>query len=252
MADASTDLSRLDQEIRSRVLQMGADKVGVADLTSVKKFVEWQGGPLLEPFNRAISIGIRISNAAVDSLFYRNNIIALKTYETHIYGVVNRRLNQIALQVVRLLQQDGFYAFPVHASQRIQDSPHHLGSFSHKLAANLAGLGWIGRSCLLITPEWGPRIRWATVLTDAPLNHGVPIESGCEEECSFCVTICPAQAFTGRPFDPNEPRELRMDAEACYQYLESRNKELGVRICGLCVAVCPQGRSNTSEASNRD
>ena len=41
--------------------------------------------------------------------------------------------------------------------------------FSNKLAAHLAGLGWIGKSCLLITPQVGPRVRWVSVLTEAPL-----------------------------------------------------------------------------------
>ena len=252
MGNSSNDLNRLDQQIRSQVLTMGADKVGVADLTPVKKFVTWQGGPLLESFNRAISIGIRISDAVVDSLFYRNNVMALMTYETHVYGVVNRLLDQIASQVVRILQQADWYAFPIHASQAIQMAPHFLGAFSHKLAAHLAGLGWIGRSCMLITPEFGPRIRWATVLTDAPLNPGIPLKNDCDSECGFCVTICPAQAFTGRLFDPKEPRELRMDANACYMHLDARKEQTGARVCGLCVAVCPHGRNTSQDSSNQD
>lgn len=243
MKDSSNDLSHLNQQIRSLVLKMGVDKIGVADLTPAKKFISWQGGPILDPYLRAISIGIRLSDAVVDSLFYRDTVVALMTYERHIYGIVNKQLNQIALQVVRLLQQAGWHAFPIHASQTIQKAPHHLGVFSHKLAANLAGLGWIGRSCLLITPEFGPRIRWATVLTDVPLPHGTPKKNKCDDDCNFCVTICPAQAFTGRQFDPSEPREARMDANACYQYLEKREEQTGARICGLCVAACPIGRN---------
>ncbi|MFQ5818896.1 MAG: 4Fe-4S double cluster binding domain-containing protein [Candidatus Heimdallarchaeota archaeon] len=241
MKDSSNDLSHLDQQIRSEVLKRGVDKVGVADLTPAKKFIAWQGGPLLDPYHRAISIGTRLSDAVVDSLFYRDTVVALMTYERHIYGVVNRQLDQIALRVVHMLQQAGWHAFPIHASQVIQIAPHHLGAFSHKLAANLAGLGWIGRSCLLVTPEFGPRIRWATVLTDAPLTPGKPIKNGCDDDCNYCVTICPAQAFTGREFDPSEPRETRMDANACDIYLEKRKEQTGAHICGLCVAVCPHG-----------
>lgn len=243
MKDSSNDLSRLDQQIHSEVLKMGVDKVGIADLTQAKKFISWQGGPILDPYHRAVSIGIRLSDTVVDSLFYRDTIVALKTYERHIYGVVNRKLDQIALQVVRMLHQAGWYAYPIHATQKIQMAPHHLGVFSHKLAANLAGLGWIGRSCLLITPEFGPRIRWATILTDAPLTPGTPMKNKCDEDCNFCVTICPAQVFTGRQFDPSEPREARMDVNACDMHLKKRKEQTGARICGLCVAVCPHGRN---------
>ena len=44
--------------------------------------------------------------------------------------------------------------------------------FPHKTAANMAGLGFIGKSVLFISNEFGPRVRLATVLTDAPLNVG--------------------------------------------------------------------------------
>ena len=134
MVNSSNDL---DQQIRSQVLKMGADKVGVADLTPAKMFVSWQGGPLLDPYPRAVSLGIRLSDAVVDSLFYRDTIVALKTYERHVYEVINRNLDQIALQVVNKLQEAGWHAFPIHATQTIQMAPHHLGVFSHKLAANL-------------------------------------------------------------------------------------------------------------------
>ncbi len=242
LSNFSNQLSGLDHEIRSQGLALGADMMGIADLTPAKQFILWQGGPLLEPFDHAISIGIHLSDVLVDSLFYQSDSMALKTYETHVYGTVNRKLDQIALQLIRLLQQEGWYAFPVHASQSIQPAPHLLGSFSHKLAAHLAGLGWIGRSCLLVTPEYGPRVRWATILTDAPLPSGIPMENGCDDDCGFCTTICPAQAFTGRKFDPKEPREQRMDVLVCNNHLELRKEQMGARVCGLCVAVCPHGR----------
>ena len=85
-----------------------------------------------------------------------------------------------------------------------------LGFFSHKLAAHLAGLGWIGKSCLLVTLEVGPRVRWASVLTDAPLMAGEPLEERCGE-CRGCVEVCPAGAFSGRSFFFDEPRAARFD-----------------------------------------
>jgi len=67
------------------------------------------------------------------------------------------------------LESHGSKSFPVPASQII-DEEKLLGVFSNKMAAHLAGLGWIGKSCLLVTPEAGPRARWATVLTQAALE----------------------------------------------------------------------------------
>jgi epoxyqueuosine reductase len=113
------------------------------------------------------------------------------------------------------------------------------GVFPHKLAANMAGLGWIGKSALLITPEHGPRVRWGTVLTDAPLEMGVPMDEMCSD-CCECVNACPAHAFTGQAFDKPRPRSEIFTAEACDHYL--RKREALHRACGICVYVCPFGR----------
>lgn len=103
-------------------------------------------------------------------------------------------------------------------------------------------MGWIGKSCLLVTPSVGPRVRWASVLTDAPLQPtGLPATQECAG-CAECVDICPVGAFTGRPFSADEPREARYDARACETYLKRIDEETGWGVCGLCVAVCPHGR----------
>jgi len=107
------------------------------------------------------------------------------------------------------------------------------------LAAHLAGLGWIGKSALLITPEHGPRVRWGTVLTDAPLVAGTPMDEMCRD-CDECVIGCPAHAFTGQAFDRPRPRSEIFAAEACYHYL--RERETLHNACGMCVYICPFGK----------
>jgi epoxyqueuosine reductase len=128
----------------------------------------------------------------------------------------------------------------VPASRRVDDE-RICASFSHKLAANLAGLGWIGKSCLLVTPQAGPAVRWATVLTDAPLEaSGGRLEDRCGS-CSACVGACPVGAFSGRPFSEGEPREVRYDARACEYYL-TRSVEGEDRVCGMSIYACPHRR----------
>lgn len=117
----------------------------------------------------------------------------------------------------------------------------YRGPVSHKLAARAAGHGWIGRSCLLVTPSVGPRVRLVTVLTDAPLPPAAVAERDCGA-CTECVDACPASAFTGRAFDPAEPIEARMDVKACAAYRAGAKVSSGTDICGVCVAVCPHGR----------
>ncbi|MEM4245914.1 MAG: 4Fe-4S dicluster domain-containing protein [Candidatus Bathyarchaeia archaeon] len=87
-------------------------------------------------------------------------------------------------------------------------------------------MGWIGRSCLLITLSYSPRVRLSTLLTDAPLDPGAPIEAGCGN-CRACVAICPVKAFTGAPFNPAEGREARYDARKCDEYFKTRRESTG-------------------------
>ena len=145
-----------------------------------------------------------------------------------------------------LVQRAGFGAWPVPAAKRV-DNARLYAIFSNKMAAHLAGLGWIGKSCLLVTPEAGPRVRWATVLTDAPLPvTGQPMEQRCGS-CRQCVDICPVQAFTGEPFRASEPREKRYDAHKCERYFDAlRAKDPEAAVCGMCLYVCPHGRKNTT------
>lgn len=108
--------------------------------------------------------------------------------------------------------------------------------------AHLAGLGGIGKSCLLITPKAGPRVRWVTVRTDSPLQPtGQPLEERCGD-CQKRVEICPVGASSGRPFREDEPRETRYDARKCENYFKDLEKKTGLGVCGLCLYVCPFGR----------
>jgi epoxyqueuosine reductase QueG len=217
------------------------DLWGVADLARARDFILDQGGGLVADYPRAVSIGLALSHAIVDQLPNRTEWSVAVGYR-HQYRTVNQRLDLVASHVTSLLQQRGYGAFPVPASERF-DSERICAVFSHKLAAHLAGLGWIGKSCLLVTPQTGPRARWVTVLTDAPLTPTAGAEMGDCGSCRECVDVCPVGAFTGEPFREGDPRETRYDARACEMYFAAlRNEKPGSDVCGLCVYVCPHGR----------
>lgn len=133
----------------------------------------------------------------------------------------------------------------------LYDDERLCAAFSHKLAAHLAGLGWIGKSCLLVAPELGLRVRWASILTDAPLQMtGKPMGERCGT-CNECVTICPVQAFTGELFRQSEPREKRYDASKCDRYFAAmRKQDAEVAVCGLCLYACPHGNRQSGKLTN--
>ena len=65
-----------------------------------------------------------------------------------------------------------------------------------------AGLGEYGRHGLVITPRFGPRVRFGKIFTNMPLSHDVPIDFGVQkfcENCDLCATGCPAKAISFSP-----------------------------------------------------
>jgi epoxyqueuosine reductase QueG len=223
----------------------GADCFGVADLAPARQAMLEQGGPVVAGFARAISVGIILPHAIVDQLPQRTERAVAMNYRHHAYELVNQRLDQIVSRMSSLLQRAGHRSLPIPASQTV-DTERLRGAFSHKLAAHLAGLGWIGKSCLLVTPQAGPRVRWASLLTAAPLQPtGGPVEPACED-CQECVDSCPVSAFSGRLFRRDEPRELRYDVHKCKAYLNEVERTRGLSVCGMCLYACPHGRSASS------
>ena len=231
-------------------MSLGADLYGIADIRPFGEAVVKQGGELVSGYPFAISVGIRLLDTIVDQVPNRSMRSVRVLYRSHTYDVVNGRLDQISSLLASRLQKEGYRSMPVPASERIDDE-RICAMFSHKMAAHLAGLGWIGRSCLLVTPQYGPRVRWTTVLTDYPFAQtGKPMDPRCDE-CDECVKACPIQAFTGRIFHQDEPREARFDARKCDQHFKDLEKQGPKPVCGMCVYICPHGR-NISKRMKKD
>lgn len=221
------------QSLESLVYKNGGDLFGVADLDPVREFIIDQAGEILGEFPRAISIGIRLSSVIVD-MHSPDETPRDSYYWFHVYSVVTPALDSLAQKVQRKLQADGYKAFPIPGSMPYNRKTLK-GIFSHKLAAHLAGLGWIGKSCLLLTPEFGPRVRFVTVLTDAHILSGAMLNKKCGK-CHTCIDVCPVKALKNIEFQPNDPVEVRFDTRMCEEYRRTH-------ACGLCVAKCPIGHS---------
>jgi epoxyqueuosine reductase len=110
--------------------------------------------------------------------------------------------------------------------------------FPHKTAATSAGLGWIGKTALFVSPEFGPAVRLATVFTDLELPAGEPVRESSCGECRDCVDACPAGCGRDVLWQPGMARELLFDAGACRHHM-ARFTSLESQICGICIAACP-------------
>lgn len=106
------------------------------------------------------------------------------------------------------------------------------------LLARDAGLGEIGRNSLLITSQYGPRVRLGVVTTDLPLIPDSPINFGIEEfcnECEKCIRTCPGKSIPSGPQqEVDGVKRWKINAEECYR----RWRSLGTD-CGICLAACP-------------
>jgi epoxyqueuosine reductase QueG len=157
------------------------------------------------------------------------------------YARVNDRINQVAKMLADELQDRGFRALALAASERT-DKENVKGDFPHKTAGTRAGLGWIGRHCQLVTRKYGSWIRLGTVFTDVALPCGTPVERNHCGGCRRCVEACPAKALTGKAWVPGLEREEILDVNACdrwkkehyFDYHQGHN-------CGICSSVCPYG-----------
>ena len=226
--------------IRELAFSLGADFFGVADLDPFRGEITIPED-LLDPFKRAISMGVGLNREIM-----RGVISGPTMLYSHHYQVVNQLLDQIALRLSKTLQRQGFRSLPIPASQ-ILDRDQYLGAISHKSVARMAGLGWQGKSLLLVNPQVGPRIRLVTVLTDLELDADAPLENGCGE-CHECQKACPAGAIKGTPFGLGYgTREQAYDMKACTEkIINDFGPQVGVTslICGLCIQACPFGRRN--------
>lgn len=115
-----------------------------------------------------------------------------------------------------------------------------------------AGLGQYGRHGLLITPEFGPRVRIAKIFTDLPLAFDEPIDFGVTEFCNICRRCsdgCPVKAIPAD--EPSDQRhgisnlkgvkKWTVDAEKCFKFWTNQGTD-----CSICIRVCPYNKDFSS------
>ena len=155
-----------------------------------------------------------------------------------LYNTSNRILDDMGYRLSAYLESMGYRAmyFPrdcYFSVEALLDEPR--AAFSHVLSAYYAGMGTIGDSHNLITPEFGPRVRMVTVLTDADIEPDPMMEEDLCIHCGKCLRRCPSNAFR----DVGEGI-YEMDMEACIRHhLELKRQRHWP--CGLCISVCPVG-----------
>lgn len=213
------------EKLKELSANLGFSLFGVADVAEIKHEFNLPKVSV-EKFSRGIALGKRLLDAVIEEIVDRPTALYF-----HHYRQLNFFLDRGAFLVASKIQELGFQALPIPASQ-ITDWKKQQSHVSHKKVGYLAGLGWIGRNNLLVNPDLGSRARLVTILTDMPLATDNPLDLDCGS-CRACIGVCPAKAIHENVAD--------FDHWLCFDKLkEFRNSGVvGQHICGVCIKACP-------------
>ena len=242
----------MKDELRDSLLSAGASLVGYADM-----------GPVPPEARENLPFAVSIA-VALDP----HTVAEIRTGPTSEYWAeyrrVNRRLADLADLAAGSLISSGHVARALVPTIAETDPVTHAGvsydpqtlsvKLPHKTAATLAGLGWIGKSDLLVTREYGSAVRLTTVLTDAPLRPGRPVRVSSCGSCHDCFDACPAHAIAGNLWRAGASRETLVDAFSCRRTAHALAKEragIDETICGICISACHRTQRYIMRAQRR-
>lgn len=212
------------KNLENLAFELGFSLFGVADITDIRRDFHLDLDCVIQ-FNRGIALAKKLLDPIIEDIKDKPTPLYF-----HHYRQLNFFLDRAAFLLSSHIQEKGFKALPIPASQVI-DWERHLAHVSHKRVGQMAGLGWIGRNNLLVNPDLGSRFRLVTILTDMPLEPDKPLDRNCGV-CRDCLPTCPGNAIKEHQKD--------FDHWACYEKLREFRRQglVGQYICGVCVKAC--------------
>ncbi|MCL1984561.1 MAG: hypothetical protein FWG58_04090 [Methanomassiliicoccaceae archaeon] len=143
---------------------------------------------------------------------------------------VNEKISNIAKDVAKRIRDEGYRTKVITGmgGKWVNKESHGLISLKH--AAELAGLGTIGKNYLLTNPEYGNLLWFSAVLTDAYLVPDEKVRLSICDGCDICVTTCPSGALD----DPSSFNRKRC-SDTMFR-IADKKWEIG---CYLCRRSCP-------------
>ena len=223
------DTTVIRTQLKNLALDLGADIIGFCDLGQSPI-------PTLPQLRYALSIGVKLSDGILKTIDSAPSFAYFQHYRT-----ANSLLDQVAFRLAREIENLGGESLPIAASQSLGKNNPYRGIYPHKTTAVLAGLGFVGKSGLFLSTQYGSKVRLATVLCSLPLSAELPvIENGCGD-CTACQKACPAGAIFGDK--PTTDGNRNFDAEKCSHYMKEHFQDVGRgSVCGICIKVCPKNK----------
>ena len=226
-------MANLTQYIKAELLSHGADIVGVGDLSGLPPDIRC-GLPI------GVCVAVKYPKEVI------RGIAALPTKEYYNqYNQLNERLDMLVTFGADALKAFGYRPVPQTRAYVEQYETDYESLLPHKTIATRAGIGWIGKSALLVTEAFGSMVRISSILTDAPLETAKPVNNSKCGDCKACTVACPAGAISGKLWEVGIPRDEFFNARRCRRTARERSfSSFGVEVslCGRCIEVCPYTR----------
>lgn len=232
--------TKLREELIELLTEKGAKLVGIGTLDGIEAQNESSDAArALREMRTGIAVAVPLPAHIVEDL---KTAPTLEYY--HAYHTLNAKLNDIVSCGETFLKQCGYqaYAQTTDRVSRAINPETNISPLPHKTIAARAGLGWIGKSCLLVTPQYGGAVRISSLLTDASLETDKSFTKSECGECRRCVDACPAGALAGMLWEAGMERERLFDWQLCLpEQLRRMRDATGIEqdLCGRCFAVCP-------------
>ncbi len=210
-------------KLKEYLIDLGASKVGYADVDGLaSEFIDLPNG---------ISLVLKLPKEAMQ-------LVKDEDYETYwkcFHSKVDE-LSEIALKGEEYIKNLGYDAFALTMTRNECDMKKLLSILPYKTIATKSGLGWIGRSALFVTPEYGSAVVLGAILTDMHLEFGEPVTDSSCDECANCQDACPVEAINPQKWNDRLNREDIIDIDTCFEYIMSQYKDgLG---CTKCMSEC--------------
>ena len=205
-------------------INAGANIVGIADSKDFGSAPDgFSPADVLPECRSVIVLGAAFSPEALNDI----------DEYTAIRNAMLTAMTDMAKEIAKRIKADGYKTKAVSAAGgkwvEGDGRKEQFGYISLKHAAEIAGLGVIGKNYLLTNPRYGNLLWLSAVLTDAELTPDEKTQAALCGSCNKCVDACPAGALDNL---------ASFGRKGCSKFFTIEDRKLKIK-CFRCRTVCP-------------
>ena len=229
-------LTAMNADLQEFQIEVGADAAGIISIENVsQERLVGDALRLLPETNSIVALAMEIFPEILNQTSPERTTghVSMNDLFTVHLDYINGRLTKAAYDIAKACRSNGMKALPLSAVGCPIDTRFLEAAFSYKHAAQAARLGYIGRNSLLLTHDFGPRVRLSCCLTEAQFK---PVEKKAVTnmctDCSICIKGCPAGALQ----IPDEGKVYSINKFACASFRSAAGG------CSECMRLCPAAK----------